>query len=103
MAAMSILRPFGALVAYVFAGEHDASARCNADKKLGGDQLGNLGTKVTARCNVDKQCWDDLTISGSDITDLPQVETSTIMRFGRVMMEQVNTQDTAGHICLRLV
>ena len=44
--------------------------------------------KVAARCNVDKQHWDNF--------ELPQVETSTIMCFGHVMMEQVNTQDTAG-------
>ena len=38
MARMRIQRPFGASVAHVDASEHDASVRCNTDKKLGGDR-----------------------------------------------------------------
>ena len=88
---MLILRLFGPSVAHVFVSEHDASARCNTDKKLGGDRAEKSDSKAS---NVDKQCWDDFERFQDLILllcGLPQVETSTIMRFGRVMMEQVNT------------
>ena len=55
MAAVRILRPFGTSVVHIFASEHDVSARCNIDEKLGGNRV----EKTVTRCNVDKQLWDD--------------------------------------------
>ena len=53
---MRILPPFGASVAHVFTSEHDTSARYNTDKKVGGR---TCEKSVSARCNVEKQRWDD--------------------------------------------
>lgn len=37
MAAMHILWSFSALITHIVASEHDVSASCNTDKKVGGD------------------------------------------------------------------